>query len=107
MLINGRCEFDGCNEWTRDGDQANCVRCDEGFSPFNGTCVECMSYEPESTEYWVDCASCAIDENGEPWDCLTCMKDPFNEAKIIYDRGDDITSSPYHYCQYRIIDNCA
>lgn len=42
-----------------------------------------------NTEYWLDCDKCEINENGEPFDCLSCIhpdKELLNVPEILKEK---------------------
>lgn len=102
--VNGTCQFPNCAEWIRDqnGD-IQCIGCQERYSLWNNSCVECVGSQPENKEFWLDCNKCLIDNNGIPWDCLSCVQNEEGPSKIIYKDGP---TTPNAFCQYQIVQDC-
>lgn len=106
-LVDGTCVWEGCDSWemTPKG-LIECDECSIGFSMFDGACVQCIGDQENNAEYWNHCASCSFDENGDPFDCLSCV-DGTGEAfasKILLSLDEETT--PQHYCAYPRISNC-
>ncbi len=97
----GECHWEGCDEWAEVESQIRCMKCSEAYGIMDGFCFECEANDAmgEPNEFWKDCASCSIDWNNEPWDCLTCSK-----GKSLFDRPGKYT--PRHMCAYPKIDYC-
>ena len=97
-LVDGTCEWTGCESWFVGDSEAYCEDCLPGYSLFENSCVECTSDMLNNTEYWHGCDKCDINDNGEPFDCLSCL----NDDHVLL----TVEETPISVCAYPRIFNC-